>query len=104
MGYYPILWAGEAERYRFLYLEDLEYFRENLLGANPFIDFIGWEFKDGKVLLIHPWVQIYNSTQDINLWPGATMCIQTIQRDDGTLDYMPPEYFRPKKKWWQFWK
>ncbi len=87
-----------------LHLEDLNYYLDKVLDEHPDVDFVGWEYKDGKVLLLYPWVQVFDRVEYIFLWPGAILHLQSVKRSDGTIDYMPLESVRPPKRWWQFWR
>lgn len=87
---------------QWLQVEDILYYRDKVLDKDPYIEYVGWEFPDGKILLLHPVVKIFESAEHIRRHPGSTLCLQTVLRPDGTKDYMPPENM--KKKWWQFWR
>jgi hypothetical protein len=85
-------------------VEDMLHYRDKVLESIFPGDFIGWELPNGKIVLLHPFVAVYNSVDEIKRYPGQCLCLQTCWRD-GKPDYEPPENMRPRAatKWWKFW-
>jgi len=84
-------------------LEDLMYYRDKVLDDSVAWDFIGWELPSGQVILVHPWVTVFNSSSQIPLFPGQTCCIQSVWQDN-VKNYEPSSCMKPKNcSWWKFW-
>lgn len=91
---------------RKLILDDLVCFRKSVVsfGCIRDGDFIGWEFSDGRVLTLHPYVEIYASKEEVPQTWQNSLRIQTMYQDFGELDCVFVKSFVSVKKWWQFWR
>jgi hypothetical protein len=96
MGVYPLRPYNEKLN-SFLHLEDLVKYKDKVIERDLLHDFVVVEFKDGKALLIYPWVEMLPSVDKLRrtMWPNAHLDIEHAENLKSC---------RHKKKWWQFWR
>ncbi len=77
-----------------LTLDDLMFYRDKALSEDTPWDFVGWELPSEKVIVVHPWIAVFDNVTQIPKWPGATLRLQTVWINNVKV-YEPASCMKP---------